>query len=516
MEFSKKEIHTSVLTQSKYSQMTVDDDFTIPDSKGDMEKLVAKEGNIILESMRPEEGKVRITGIVCVRVLYRTGGDIPRLCEFQTELPFEDVVNCDGVSAASHVDCHSQLEDLTVSMINSRKLEVRGLIGNCVNVYEDIVLDAATGFEQGDGIACQYQDITYSQVVLAKRDVLKIREELEIPQNKPNIQEILWQCVALRNMETKAGDDKLLVRGEIEIFVLYKGGEERLPVQSIFSVRSLYREVPCAGAKEGMVLEVDYVIGKGDMSIRQDSDGEDRIIGCDYNVDMNIKLYEDCTCKLLADVYSPNAELIPQYEILDYENLLLRNAAKAKVTARKQIGGDKAKLLQICHVYGDVDIEDVVVGENGVELTGVVRCSVLYIATGEDPMSCAEMEIPFEYTADTHPLSQDDAVRIHPCIDQLNATLLNSEEIEIKAQVNLNISVFAKGEGQVMTDMQVLPVDEEKKAAQPGIVGYVVQKGDTIWSIAKRYYASIDSLKQLNHLESDLIAEGDRLLIVKS
>lgn len=121
MEFSKKEIHTSVLTQSKYSQITVDDDFTIPDSKGDMEKIVAKEGHILLESMIPEDGKVRITGSVCVRVLYRTGGDIPRLCQFQSEIPFEDVVNCDGVSSSSQVDCHSQLEDLTVSMINSRR-----------------------------------------------------------------------------------------------------------------------------------------------------------------------------------------------------------------------------------------------------------------------------------------------------------------------------------------------------------------------------------------------------------
>lgn len=194
MEFSKKEIHTSVLTQSKYSQITVDDDFTIPDSKGDMEKIVAKEGHILLESMIPEDGKVRITGSVCVRVLYRTGGDIPRLCQFQSEIPFEDVVNCDGVSSSSQVDCHSQLEDLTVSMINSRKLEVRGLIGTSVNVYEEMCIDAATGIEQGEGVACQYRDVTYSQVVLAKRDVLKVREELEIPQNKPNIQEIVAMC----------------------------------------------------------------------------------------------------------------------------------------------------------------------------------------------------------------------------------------------------------------------------------------------------------------------------------
>ena len=66
MEFSKKEIHTSVLTQSKYSQITVDDDFTIPDSKGDMEKIVAKEGHILLESMIPEDGPDRSACVCCI------------------------------------------------------------------------------------------------------------------------------------------------------------------------------------------------------------------------------------------------------------------------------------------------------------------------------------------------------------------------------------------------------------------------------------------------------------------
>ena len=131
-------------------------------------------------------------------------------------------------------------------------------------------------------------------------------------------------------------------------------------------------------------------------------------------------------------------------------------------------------------------------------------------------MSCVDVEIPFTYTADTVPLSAEDSIRIHPCLDQLNASLLNSEEMEIKAQVNLNITVFAKGESQVITELTVQPIDEAKKAAQPGIVGYVVQPGDTIWTIAKKYYASIDSIKQLNELESEQISAGDRLLIVKS
>ncbi|MGN0368267.1 MAG: SPOCS domain-containing protein [Wujia sp.] len=516
MELCKQDINTSVLTQSKYSQMTVDDDFNLPETKGDMEKIIAKSGIVTAEEMFAEEGRVRIIGMVSFCVLYRSGGQIPSLCEYHGEIPFEDNVNLDGINSGSQVECHCQLEDLSINLINSRKLEVRGLIGNHVHIYEEMQVQGAKELENAEGMECRKKTVCASQVMVAKRDVLKLREELEIPQNKPNIHEVLWRSIALRNMETKAGDNKLLIRGEMEIFILYRGEQEHLPVQSIFSVRSIYREFDCMGAREDMIVDVDYMLGKGDVVIREDGDGESRMLGCEYNVDMNIRLYEDCKYDLLEDVYSPNARIVPKYEIMDYENLKIRNAAKAKVSARKQIGGDKVKLLQICHVYGDVDVDDIVIGEKDVQVTGVVTCNVLYIATGEDPMSCVELEIPFDYSVQTIPLCKEDSVRILPCLDQLQATLVNSEEMEIKAQINLNMSVFEKGEEQVITELEVLPIDEKEKAAMPGIVGYVVKAEDSIWSIAKKYYTTTQMIKSMNHLESDTVKEGDRLLIVKS
>ena len=127
-----------------------------------------------------------------------------------------------------------------------------------------------------------------------------------------------------------------------------------------------------------------------------------------------------------------------------------------------------------------------------------------------------EVDIPFDYTVDTVALSKEDSVRIVPSLDQLTATLLNSEEVEIKAQVNLGISIFARTSTDVITDMKVAPIDYEKKAAMPGIVGYIVKKGDTLWSIARQYYATTDSIRAVNNLDNDFIKEGDRLIIIKS
>ena len=45
------------------------------------------------------------------------------------------------------------------------------------------------------------------------------------------------------------------------------------------------------------------------------------------------------------------------------------------------------------------------------------------------------------------------------------------------------------------------------------LVIYFVQKGDTLWNIAKHYNTTVKSIKDANKLESDLIIPGQKLLI---
>ena len=42
---------------------------------------------------------------------------------------------------------------------------------------------------------------------------------------------------------------------------------------------------------------------------------------------------------------------------------------------------------------------------------------------------------------------------------------------------------------------------------------YVVKKGDSLWSIAKKYNMTVDELKSINNLYSNLLSIGQRLKI---
>ncbi|MBQ7707038.1 MAG: DUF3794 domain-containing protein [Lachnospiraceae bacterium] len=516
MDFSKKDIHTSILKTTRNSQLTIDDDFNIPDSKKDVERIVAETGNVTLEEVIAEEGRVKITGTVYFKVLYETNDENgPDMEVYENEIPFEDIVNIEEANRTSRPEVRCVLEDLSASIINSRKLEVRGLIDNQICIYEDGFTNCATDLENGNGIECRHTDINISETVINKRDVFRIKEEIEIAQNKPNIKEILWSDVALRNVEVRPMKDKLAVRGEVEVFAIYKSDEEHVPSQYVFSVRTIEEEIECMGASEELIACADLSIGKGDVNIKQDADGEDRIISIDYNVDMNIKMYEDKEISILSDMYSPQVEIEPEKENFTYENLVMKNTAQVKITDRYKHDSEEEKLLQICHVYGNVFLDDIKKNESSVDILGTVKAYILYIPSSDRPMDLIEMDIPFEYNVDTARLSEDSNVKVVPKLIRLSAAMINSREIEIKAEVGLEIMIFETGNIDVITDMTVSPIDYDRKASMPGIAGYVVKKGDTLWSIARKYYATTESIKKINNLENDEINEGDRIIVVK-
>ena len=143
MDFKKKEINTSVLKVSKQAELTVDDDFNIPDMKDDIDKVIAKNGYIVVEEIGCEEGKVRVAGTLYFTVLYKTVGKKSDIESLEGDIPFEQTVIMEGISRNNQAECFSKLEDLSVAIINSRKVEVRCLIANAKSVYEDVKLDVA-------------------------------------------------------------------------------------------------------------------------------------------------------------------------------------------------------------------------------------------------------------------------------------------------------------------------------------------------------------------------------------
>ena len=49
----------------------------------------------------------------------------------------------------------------------------------------------------------------------------------------------------------------------------------------------------------------------------------------------------------------------------------------------------------------------------------------------------------------------------------------------------------------------------------PSITGYIVKEGDELWNLAKYYGTTKEGIMDINHMESEQLKCGDKLLIFK-
>lgn len=517
MQLSKTSMESSEIKANSRGNLTLDKDFNVPDLKEDIDKIIVVKGRTVLEECECLVDRVKLKGHVHFRVLYTTPKEDRPLCYMEGILPFSENVHIEGSLPTDHCRVRLDVEDLNISLVNSRKIIVKTLVGYVIHVYGEDVVDIATELENGNGVECLYKKLTYTKRMVDNKDIFRIKEEITLPQVKPNIGELLWYSVNINAIETKLIDQAVQLNGELGLFVIYQAEEEGQPLQYLTMEIPFAGTVDVAGAVSDMVAVIQTGLSDVEVFIRPDADGEERGLEVQASITLDLQVYEDVETTLLADVFAPNVEIIDHQVTFDYENILMKNAAKTRVSERIKLNKNQDKMMQICQVEGSVKIDEEQITEDGLQVDGVVLATILYISSDDrHPISSMEAMVPFTYLVEMQEIKSEDRYEICPQLEQLSAVMLDGDEIELKAQVDLDIAAFERGRTQGIDDIEVQPLPYEKIKALPAMVGYMVKDGDTLWSIAKKYYTTIDNIRQINHLENDKLNTGQKLLIVKS
>ena len=74
MELVKKQIHTNKIGKKIVDQFLVDDDFNVPDTKSDVQRVIGGKGTVKVEDVKMVENYIRVSGKLHFRILYATEG----------------------------------------------------------------------------------------------------------------------------------------------------------------------------------------------------------------------------------------------------------------------------------------------------------------------------------------------------------------------------------------------------------------------------------------------------------
>lgn len=514
MELMKKNIHMNRQKGSAVSQITLDDDFIVPDTMDDVSQVLLDNGEIQIESSKAQGDRVLIKGKLLFHVLYRRaeGG----LQDLGGEVPFEEVINVPELGENDYTQTVWTLEDLNTSMINSRKLSIKAVVTLEVrveNLYDaEVAVDVETDETSAEILK---RNIDVAAIAVRRKDTHRIREDIQINGNKPNIESILWNEMRLRGITCRPMDGSIRLDGELTVFIIYAGEGEHTPVQWVEESIPISGDVELAEAGAEMVPAVGVRILHSNVEVKPDFDGEMREFAIDAVLDLDMKLYKEENVEILSDLYSTNRDLVLNTGEACFDRLLTRNVCKCKVNEQLRLSKPE-RILQICHSSGTVKLDEAEVKEDGLHIEGVLELSLLYLMDDdEEPIGASVEIVPFRCTADADGINAESVWQMNLGLEQLTAVMLGGDSVEVKAVISADLLVLQPICEQVVTGVRSEPLDLKKLQEMPGIVGYVVQPGDSLWKIAKKFHTTVDNIKETNGLVDENVKVGDKLILIK-
>lgn len=516
MELLKRTIHMNQVKCSSMVQLTLDDDFNVPDVKPDVEWIVKEQGYVVITDVVPMSGRFQIKGKLVFNLLYISEDRERPVHHITGEVPFEEIVNMDEIDGGETIAVKWELEDMTASLINSRKLNVRAILTLhfCAETgYEE---ETATGIEGEEGIQSKNKTIHITNAPIVKKDTLRVKDEVSLPLGKPNIEDLLYTNLELRNLELRLLGDKLSVKGDLEIFLLYAGESQEMPLDYWTVAVPVSSMLECSGCREDMIGDIGISVLSEDIAAKPDEDGEQRILDIEAVLELDIKLYEEEEIELLEDFYSTTQILLPVKKEAYYKNLLVKNSSKLRLSENIRLEQGQLPVLQVCNVSGSVKLDEEKFEENGIRVEGVLEVQVLYI-TEDDlrPVNSMKQSIPFEQLIEVKNIKPDSTFDIRPFVEQLSTLMVSADELEVKASLGLEAMVFDSLREEIITEIKEEGSLLDKLSGLPGLVGYIAGEKESLWDIAKAFNTTLESIMELNELETEAVKPGDKLLLMK-
>jgi len=515
-ELIKEKIALSRVVGKETAQLLLESDIIVPDIKPDMAVMLKADADIVFDRVDILNDRISYFGKLTIKALYLSKGD-NNVHSVSVSTNVEDFINMDGVSKDMWASVNAIISNIDYKLVNDRKIGYRAVIEVSATVEERTESLVVTGIENLPEAQLKMGKLNVNRTVEHKEDRFIIKEDLNVTSGKPNIREILHTNISISNKETRVSAGKVNISGELIVSILYRTDDTENVLEFIEHEVPFNGAIDAAAAADGMVCDAALRLLDQYIQARPNEDGEDRVIEMEASIGVMMKITTQSEVNVLEDAYCIDKTLEYTKQAVSFPALICRNKNQHTVKEVVRLDDSNPEILQIFRVSGRVQHDDTTIADDRITVEGVIYTDILYIAGSDDsPLYNHKSILPFKQTIETKGAQTGMDVNLEINIDHSSFSMLSEKEVEIRFLLSCNANVTENIHSEVITDIEFNDTDKSILDKMAAMTICIVQPGDTLWSIAKRYNAALDDLIALNDLEDpNKIYPGQKIVIVK-
>ena len=515
MELKQNMIHRKYKKCEARNQITLGDDYSVPEGKPDIASVLQKKAELRVDDVHTEKGKIKLRGTLKVYVLYLAQRSSEIVNFLEMEFPFDEILYMEAAASGDNLKIDWNIEDLRVTIIHPGKLSVRALItlfGEVVAAQSHLITET---IEESRNIHTKTSGFTLAEPVIERRDSYRIRDEINLPVNKPNMQRLLWKDLQLRGLEIQMQEGRVAVKGEILLLAVYQSEEEQTMVQWLEQVVPFHGTLDVTGMTPDMIGFFETEISHQDVEIKPDYDGEMRVFQMEMLLEIHMNVFEERNCGYLLDAYSTDKKLNLQSEELPYERLRMCNRTKCRLSEKESMNED-VKILQILGHHANLTNKRCRISEQGIICEGSLEVQVIYVtASDSQPFGNTTITMPYSQLIEIPEMNKGDRWNVAEKIEQIFITMQDSHQMEVRANLSFDACVMEQCVLNNIQNIVTEDYDMEEYKKRPGMRIHFVQQGETLWQLAKENHSTMEEIRKVNEMAGEEVVPGQKLLLLK-
>lgn len=513
MEIKREAIPYTEKAAATHSSVCVEGDIVVPDVCPDIARVLLADANAVVEATELKGTTLYLSGTVSFCVLYRPDEKNGEDCvkSISASFPFSESVEVAGGDACTF-SVHATTEHIGFTLVNSRKLSAKVIASLHINGYKKRVLIPVSDIDEKQ-VQCKKERYHVYTPVADRHADIKLSDFLTIPAHMPDIDEILKVDAFATPQDCKVMNEKIMVKGILNINTLYTpDAEDKVPQLAVHQI-PFTEIVEAPDVDEDCAVCVLFHTKQANAVPRGDMNGDTKIISAEIVLDAHMKASKTMQMGVVGDCYSIVDALSVEREKVQLSSFI--TAEQASFSEKQLVELPKNEsITDVLSVSCKPILRETVVEDGTLFVRGSLVSFLLYQTEKEsDKVKSAVTETEFEWRK-----TVDGADSIAEC----DLWLLDAKAEKIGAngvQVSVSLGVYPKvlkpQSVEMITDCMLTP-EENVLRAPRSLCVYCVQKGDTLWEVAKRYTTTIDKIKTANGLTGDVLPVGMKILVPKA
>lgn len=513
-------VQVTNISEKPKTVITIEEDILVPDTKPDLREILLIDGSALLSSreidrINKTDDYIGLSGEVELKTLYvpenrQAAGPVIAV---QTRVPFKERWHTDIAPGATLImDCCA--EKIEYMVINERKYRVKISLSIAARECIDRKVDIFEGLS-GEDLQMLKERAEITSISLRKKDTLTISENLEIKE-EGNFESILKQDISVAENYKQITAEKIVINGFIYVNLLYTVTGE----STCDSIRQAQERVeftqfiPIKQQAEGVGSICFDSSGLRVKLVQDEEQGE--VFRLEGEIITFAELYTVTERDIIVDGYHREKDFICDFT--EERSRVPVATSTGEASVREIISPDAAygEVEKILYTTGEI-VDSESRGEQGKVITeGTLQAKMICVSlrNEEEPQIFSIRQgVPFRVVTTVPQMTGGEIISAKTQVRDIWAEKINGKQLEFNATVMVGAEIMREVAFKVLTN----PAFEEStsKETMAPMVVYVAGKDDTLWSIAKKFKISADSVSKLNELEDEGIVQGRKLLIIR-